>query len=151
MTNRYIEITDLTDDDHFIIDTKANKKITYEDSIKLMNKLSDENEQFKKENELVDGIIRQNTHLQNDLNNAREHIQLLKEENEQLKQKISELQYSKKMLRANNKSLELGIVNLRKSFDNFDKMRVEHIRFLQKRMQKHGISIYYNDDDGDVE
>ena len=78
----------------------------------------------------------------------------IQKENEELKQQlkdkddmIGELKYSKKILRGTNKDLERSIVTLRKSFDNFDKMRVEHIRFLQKRMKKYGISIYYNDDE----
>ena len=79
-----------------------------------------------------------------------DELNALHEENEQLKQQIGELQYSKKMLRATNKDLELGIHNLRKSFEELDTMRIKHIKFLQKRMKKYGISIYYNDD-GDVE
>ena len=85
------------------------------------------------------------------LNRLTDTINLQMEENKHLKQQIAELHYSKKMLRTTNKDLELGIRRLRKSFDEFDKMRVEHIQFLQKRMKKYGISIYYNDDEEDID
>lgn len=62
----------------------------------------------------------------------------LYEENKQLKQ-------SNKLLRINKKDCEKGRINERKSFEKFDKSRVEHIRFLQKRLKDNGLSIYKNE------
>jgi hypothetical protein len=37
MTERYTEITDLSDDDNFVYDHLENRKITYEEVIELLN------------------------------------------------------------------------------------------------------------------
>lgn len=66
--------------------------------------------------------------------------------NEQ-EERIRELEWSNKILRANRKDCERGRIFERKQWDEMDKMRVEHIKFLQKRLKKNGLSIYINDGD----
>lgn len=133
MTEKRFQWIFIKDNELELRDNGIVKRFNNERLEELLNELHEENQDLhKKEVELGQNYLR------------------LLEENEQLKQQIGEFKYSKKRLRENNKDLELGIRNLRKSFENLDNMRVEHIRFLQKRMKKYGISIYYNDDDGDV-
>ena len=74
----------------------------------------------------------------------------LKKENEQLKEKIARQKFSKKMMKDNIKDYERAIKRLRKSHEEFDKMRLDRIRFLEKRLKKNGLSIYINDC-GDLE
>ena len=70
--------------------------------------------------------------------------------NEELLEKIARLKFSKRMMRNNIKDYEKSIKNLRKSYEKFDELRLRRIRFLEKRLKKHGLSIYVNDA-GDVE
>ena len=70
--------------------------------------------------------------------------------NEELSEKIARLKFSNRMMRNNIKDYEKSIKNLRKSYEKFDEMRLKRIRFLEKRLKKHGLSIYVNDA-GDVE
>lgn len=44
---RYVEITDLTDDENFVFDNLEKLKITYGGSIDLLNALSEENYRLK--------------------------------------------------------------------------------------------------------
>ena len=44
---RYVEITDLTDDENFVFDNLEKLKISYEGSIDLLNALSEENYRLK--------------------------------------------------------------------------------------------------------
>ena len=60
-SSRYVEIIDLTDDDNFVIDSVTNEKITYEDSIILMNELSRYKE--KVENTVIESIKTERTAL----------------------------------------------------------------------------------------
>ena len=60
-------------------------------------------------------------------------------------ERIRELEWSNKILRANRKDCELGRRNERKNWESIDKMRVEHIQFLQKRLKENGLSIYMNE------
>ena len=70
--------------------------------------------------------------------------------NEALLEKIARLKFSKGMMRDNIKDYEKSIKRLRKSYEKFDELRLRRIRFLEKRLKKHGLSIYVNDA-GDVE
>ena len=70
--------------------------------------------------------------------------------NEALLEKIARLKFSKRMMRNNIKDYEKSIKRLRKSYEKFDELRLRRIRFLEKRLKKHGLSIYVNDA-GDVE
>ena len=69
--------------------------------------------------------------------------------NEELLEKIARQKFSKRMMRDNIQDYEKSIKNLRKSYEKFDEMRLKRIRFLEKRLKKHGLSIYVNDA-GDV-
>lgn len=71
-------------------------------------------------------------------------VDLLNEQEEEIRR----LKWSNKILRANKKDCELGRKEERKRWNNMDKMRVEHIRLLQKRLKENGLSIYVY---GDVE
>ena len=77
------------------------------------------------------------TPLRND-----EIIKLLNEQEEE----IQRLKWSNKILRANKKNCELGRREERKRWIKMDEMRIEHIRLLQKRLKKNGLSIYVNGD-----
>ena len=79
------------------------------------------------------------TPLRND-----EIIKLLNEQEEE----IQRLKWSNKILRVNKKDCEFGRKEERKRWVKMDEMRIEHIRLLQKRLKKNGLSIYVN---GDVE
>lgn len=68
----------------------------------------------------------------------------LQKENEQLKEKIARQKFSKKIMRENIKDYERAIKRLRKSYNKFDEMRLDRIRFLEKRLKKNGLSIYVN-------
>ena len=70
--------------------------------------------------------------------------------NEELSEEIARQKFSKGMMRDNIKDYEKSIKRLRKSYEKFDEMRLRRIRFLEKRLKKHGLSIYVNDA-GDVE
>ena len=70
--------------------------------------------------------------------------------NEELLEKIARLKFSKRMMRDNIQDYEKSIKRLRKSYEKFDELRLRRIRFLEKRLKKHGLSIYVNDA-GDVE
>ena len=59
---------------------------------------------------------------------------------------IQQLKWSNKILRANRKDCERGRVFERKQWVKMDEMRIEHIRLLQKRLKKNGLSIYVNGD-----
>ena len=67
--------------------------------------------------------------------------------NEQ-EEEIQRLKWSNKILRVNKKDCEFGRREERKSWVKMDKMRIEHIRLLQKRLKENGLSIYVY---GDVE
>lgn len=63
---------------------------------------------------------------------------------------IQQLKWSNKVLRTNRKSCELGRREERKRWLKMDKMRIEHIQLLQKRLKENGLSIYvYGDDTND--
>lgn len=63
---------------------------------------------------------------------------------------IQQLKWSNKVLRANRKDCELGRREERKRWLKMDKMRIEHIQLLQKRLKDNGLSIYvYGDDTND--
>lgn len=79
---------------------------------------------------------------ENDLE-ANSLCKLLNEQEE----KIQQLKWSNKILRANKKDCEFGRREERKRWKNMDKMRIEHIRLLQKRLKKNGLSIYIYGDD----
>lgn len=74
----------------------------------------------------------------------------LNDENEGLKEEIARQKYTKHIMRENIKSYERAIKRLRKSYEEFDEMRLERIRFLEKRLKKNGLSIYVTDC-GDIE
>lgn len=113
-----LKILDLKEDNEAIYHTalKTDMKMVVE----LFNRLSEENEQLKEENKE------------------------LQKENEQLKEKIARQKFSKKIMRENIKNYERAIKRLRKSYNEFDEMRLDRIRFLEKRLKKHGLSIYVN-------
>lgn len=84
---------------------------------------------------------------------AREIVECLNtlyEENEELKEEIARQKYTKHIMRDNIKDYERAIKRLRKSYEEFDEMRLDRIRFLEKRLKKNGLSIYVNDC-GDLE
>ena len=63
---------------------------------------------------------------------------------------IQQLKWSNKVLRANRKDCELGRREERKRWLKMDKMRIEHIQLLQKRLKENSLSIYvYGDDAND--
>lgn len=64
-------------------------------------------------------------------------------------EEIQRLKWSNKILRANKKDCEFGRREERKRWVKMDEMRIEHIRVLQKRLKKNGLSIYINGDDDD--
>lgn len=68
--------------------------------------------------------------------------------NEQ-EEEIRRLKWSNKILRVNKKDCEFGRREERKRWVKMDEMRIEHIRVLQKRLKKNGLSIYINGDDDD--
>lgn len=68
--------------------------------------------------------------------------------NEQ-EEEIQRLKWSNKILRVNKKDCEFGRREERKRWVKMDEMRIEHIRVLQKRLKKNGLSIYINGDDDD--
>lgn len=86
----------------------------------------------------------------NQVNEQDKAYKKLKKENKQLKEKIARQKFSKKMMKDNIKDYERAIKRLRKSHEEFDKMRLDRIRFLEKRLKKNGLSIYINDC-GDLE
>lgn len=69
----------------------------------------------------------------------------LADENEELKEEIARQKYTKHIMRENIKSYERAIKQLRKSYEKFDEMRLDRIRFLEKKLKKNGLSIYVND------
>lgn len=69
--------------------------------------------------------------------------------NEALSEEIARQKFSKRIMRENIKDYEKSIKNLRKSYEQFDEMRLRRIRFLEERLKKNGLSIYVNDA-GDV-
>lgn len=79
------------------------------------------------------------------LNEQEERIKTLTEENEELKEEIARQKYTKHIMRENIKSYERAIKHLRKSYEEFDEMRLDRIRFLEKKLKKNGLSIYVND------
>lgn len=75
--------------------------------------------------------------------------QVVRRLNEQ-EDEIQQLKWSNKVLRANRKDCELGRREERKRWLKMDKMRIEHIQLLQKRLKENGLSIYvYGDDAND--
>lgn len=80
----------------------------------------------------------------NCLNDIADRLNTYAEENEQLKEEIARQKYTKHIMRGNIKSYEREIKRLRKSYEKFDEMRLERIRFLEKRLKKNGLSIYVN-------
>lgn len=82
-----------------------------------------------------------------DYDNSNEYKKIVDRLNEQ-EEIIQQLKWSNKILRANRKDCEFGRRNERKNWEKLDKMRIEYIRFLQKRLKENGLSIYIN---GDVE
>ena len=68
-------------------------------------------------------------------------LNALNDENEQLKEEIARQKYTKHIMRENIKSYERAIKRLRKSYEEFDEMRLERIRFLEKRLKRNGLSI----------
>lgn len=79
-----------------------------------------------------------------DTDGLKEVVDLLNGQEEEIQQ----LKWSNKILRTNKKSCELGRREARKRWVKMDKMRIEHIQLLQKRLKENGLSIYVN---GDVE
>lgn len=92
--------------------------------------------------DIVEEVVDILNNYENTVFHKDERIKELEKENEQLR-------WSKKILRANKKDCELGMKYEREQWLKMDNMRIEHIRFLQKRLKKNGLSIYMND--GDVE
>ena len=74
----------------------------------------------------------------------------LSDENKELKEEIARQKYTKHIMRENIKSYERAIKHLRKSYNEFDEMRLDRIRFLEKKLKKNGLNIYVNDC-GDLE
>lgn len=64
-------------------------------------------------------------------------------------EEIRQLKWSNKILRVNKKDCEFGRREERKRWVKMDEMRIEHIRILQKRLKKNGLSIYINGDGDD--
>ena len=79
------------------------------------------------------------------LNGLSKENEQLKQENEQLKEKIARQKFSKRMMKNNIKDYERAIKSLRKGYKEFDEMRLDRIRFLEKRLKKNGLSIYVNE------
>ena len=77
-------------------------------------------------------------------------LNALNDENEELKEEIARQKYTKHIMRENIKSYERAIKHLRKSYEKFDEMRLDRIRFLEKKLKKNGLNIYVNDC-GDLE
>ena len=88
--------------------------------------------------------------LCNLINGLNDKSNRLEKENKQLKEEIARQKYTKHIMRDNIKSYERAIKRLRKSYEEFDEMRLERIRFLEKRLKKNGLGIYVNGC-GDVE
>lgn len=86
----------------------------------------------------------------NVLNALHEENQALKQKNDELIEEIARQKFTKKMMRENIQDYEKSIKRLRKSFEEFDKMRIKRIQFLEHRLKKNGLSIYINTA-GDVE
>lgn len=80
-----------------------------------------------------------------DKEHANDLINILNEYEE----RIRELKWSNKILRANRKGCERGRIFERKQWEKTDKMRVKYIKFLQKRLKKNGLSFYINDGESD--
>lgn len=97
--------------------------------------------ELEKENEQLK--IRFNEERERSLKFCR-NIDALTIENGQLKEEIARQKFSKKIMRANIKDYERAIKRLRKSYEEFDEMRLKRIRFLEKRLKKNGLSIYVN-------
>ena len=75
-------------------------------------------------------------------------VDLLNEQDQRIKEleeEIARQKYTKGIMRDNIKDYERAIKRLRKSYEEFDEMRLERIRFLEKRLKKNGLSIYVND------
>lgn len=133
-----------------------------ENTVNLLNELNDKCEFLEIENEaLEDGatmyaelchkLSKENEQLKIRFNEERErslkfcrNIDALTIENGQLKEEIARQKFSKKIMRANIKDYERAIKRLRKSYEEFDEMRLKRIRFLEKRLKKNGLSIYVN-------
>lgn len=75
---------------------------------------------------------------------ASDLLNSLYEDNEELKEEIARQKFSKRIMRENIKDYERAIKRLRKSYEEFDEMRLERIRFLENRLKKNGLSIYVN-------
>jgi len=75
-------------------------------------------------------------------------VDLLNEQDQKIKEleeEVARQKYTKSIMRDNLESYEMSIKRLRKSYEEFDEMRLERIRFLEKRLKKNGLSIYVND------
>lgn len=79
------------------------------------------------------------------LNELAEENKQLKEDVNELENKIARLKFSKKMMKENIKDYERSIKRLRRSFEEFDEMRLNRIRFLENRLKKNRLSIYVNE------
>lgn len=79
------------------------------------------------------------------LNDYEKENEGLKHQAYKLEDKIARLKFSKRMLKENIKDYERSIKRLWKSFDEFDEMRIDRIRFLENRLKKNGLSIYVNE------
>ena len=88
------------------------------------------------------------TYDRDDAENITKRLNKLFDENEQLKEEIARQKYTKRIMREDIKSYERAIKHLRKSYEEFDEMRLDRIRFLEKKLKKNGLSIYVY---GDVE
>ena len=78
------------------------------------------------------------------LNKLHEENQELKQQLDELEDEVAKQKFAKMMLRSNIQDYERAIKRMRKSFEEFDEMRLDRIRFLEKRLKKNGLSIYIN-------
>lgn len=100
---RYVEIIDLSDDDHFVEDTLTGEKLSYEKVIDLLNELNEENEQLKQrvKTQSVDReqLIKRIEELKKENYGNLDGIAFYKEENASLSERISDLECENEQLK----------------------------------------------------
>lgn len=106
----------------------------------LLNEQEEKVQSLQKANNNLRSYIESNFDEYMTQEELNRRIKELEEENAQLK-------WSNKILRVNRKDCELGRRNERKNWIKMDEMRIRHIKFLQNRLKKNGLSVYMNDGD----